>query len=318
MLLECHSQHQDSLAPFNGICGFSAGMDSFPGTLFRFPLRNMPSKLSDKQYTIEKLKALTGALKSDAKFLLLFLQSVDRIEVYEIQQNGSCEQVFCVAIHESDRERIHQQRQDFTSKLKLAHKRQPYKVNQQEILALDFHVQVTAGPQSTPSDSHWLVTNLTGCTIKDVLAAAHNLHNFPWVGVAMELTEHPSHENGRVFCFLPLPTDASSHLSVHLNGTFGISSNRRTLKWSGTEAQNDPAAQWNELLIKHLIPVCYEKLLSLAKQYLTVDQLLACKDEALLVSLNSLPDQDLCLHTLNCVSSLNLESEGFVERLHED
>ena len=108
-LLECHSKHQDSLAPYDGVCGFSAGMDSFPGTLFRFPLRNMPSKLSDKQYTIEKLRELTGALKSDAKFLLLFLQSVDRIEVYEIQENSSHEQLFCVVINESDRERVHQQ-----------------------------------------------------------------------------------------------------------------------------------------------------------------------------------------------------------------
>ena len=269
-LLECHSQHQDSLAPYDGICGFSAGMDSFPGTLFRFPLRNVPSKLSDNCYTIENLRVLTSALKSDAKFLLLFLQSVDRIEVHEIQQNGSHEQVFCVGIHESDRERVHQQRRDFITKLKLAHKRQPYKISQQELLELDFHVQVTTGPQSTSSISHWLVTNLIDCTMEDVHAAACELHKIPWVGVAMELTEHPCHENGRIFCFLPLPTDASSHLPVHLNGTFGLNSNRRTLKWSGSEAQNDLAAHWNELLLKHLIPVCYEKLLSLAKQHLKV------------------------------------------------
>ena len=271
-LSECYSKHQHSLAPFNNICGFSAGMDSFPGTLFRFPLRNESSKLSDKQYTIKKLRALTSALKSDAKFLILFLQSVDRIEVYEIQLNGSHEQVFCVAIHDSDRERVHQQRQDFITKLKLAHKRQPYKISQHEFLELDFHVQITTGPQSTPSDSHWLVTNLIGCTIEDILATASELHIFPWVGVAMELTEHPCQENGRVFCFLPLPSDASSHLPVHLNGTFGISSNRRTLKWPGAETQNDPAAQWNELLVRHLIPVCYEKLVCLAKEHLLFDQ----------------------------------------------
>ena len=89
----------------------------------------------------------------------------------------------------------------------------------------------------------------------------------------MWLWNSQSHENGRVFCFLPLPSDASSHLPVHLNGTFGLSNNRRTLKWPGTEAQNDPAAQWNKLLVRHLIPVCYEKLLSLAKHLkLSVDQ----------------------------------------------
>ena len=245
-------------------------MDSFPGTLFRFPLRNESSKLSANCYTIENLKTLTSALKSDAKILLLFLQSVDRIEVFEIQENGSHEQVFCVAIQDSDRERIHQQRQDFITKLKHAHEKQPYRISEQEILELDFHVQVTTGLESAPSDSHWLVANLIGSTIECVHAAADKLWNIPWVGVAMELTEHPRHENGRVFCFLPLPTDASSHLPVHLNGTFGLSSNRRTLKWPGTDAQNDLEAQWNELLLRHLVPVCYEKLLSLAKQHLEV------------------------------------------------
>ena len=114
----------------------------------------MPSKLSNKHYTIEILRVLTSALKSDAKFLLLFLQSVERIEVYEIQQNGSPEQMFCVAIHESDKACVHHQRQEFISKLKHTHKRQPYKISQQEILGLNFNVQIMTGPQSVPSDSH--------------------------------------------------------------------------------------------------------------------------------------------------------------------
>ena len=271
-LLECHSMYQDSLAPYYGICGFSAGMSNFPGTLFRFPLRNKPSKLSDSQYSIKKLRTLTDALKSDAKLLLLFLRSVDTIEVHEIRRNGSHEQVFCVTIHKSDREMVSQQRQKLTSQLKIAHERQPFMISQQIVQRMDFHVRVTNGPQSAPSDSHWLVTNLIGCTIQDVLAAACELCIFPWVGVAMELTEHPCHENGRIFCFLPLSSDASSHFPVHLNGTFGISSNRRALKWSGSEAQNDSAAQWNELLVKHLIPLCYKELLGQAKRYITVDQ----------------------------------------------
>ena len=127
-LLECHSKYQDSLAPYDSICGFSAGMSTFSGTLFRFPLRKEPSKLSDSKYSIEKLRELTDALKSDAKFLLLFLRSVERIEVHEIQQNGSQEQVFCVTIQESDRVRVHQLRQQLTSQLKFAHERQPYMI----------------------------------------------------------------------------------------------------------------------------------------------------------------------------------------------
>ena len=164
---------------------------------------------------------------------------------------------------------------------------------------LDFHIQVTNGPQCAPSGSHWLVTNLIGCTIPDVLAAACKLHIFPWVGVAMELTEHPCHENGRTFCFLPLSSDASSHLPVHINGTFGVSSNRRALKWPGSEAQNDPAAQWNELLVRHLIPVCYEKLLDQAKQFTTVGQFYQTWPDV--TTIKHTPWKELLLPLLQCL-----------------
>ena len=43
----------DSLAPFQGVAGFSAQARIYPGTLFRFPLRNSASVLSENLYTIQ-------------------------------------------------------------------------------------------------------------------------------------------------------------------------------------------------------------------------------------------------------------------------
>jgi len=73
---------------------------------------------------------------------------------------------------------------------------------------------------------------------------------------------------GRIFCFLPMPIEASSSLPVHINGTFGLSDDRRTLKWPTIERQNDPAAEWNEMLVSTLLPSCYAQLLLKAKSCL--------------------------------------------------
>ena len=74
---EIHAQNKlDSLMPFEGIAGFSIRAGGYPGTLFRFPLRNTASGLSDNLYTVQKLQNLLVAIRKEAKFLLLFLRSV--------------------------------------------------------------------------------------------------------------------------------------------------------------------------------------------------------------------------------------------------
>ena len=90
----------------------------------------------------------------------------------------------------------------------------------------------------------------------------------PWVGIALEITSN--HTGGRVFCVLPMPNEVSCHLPVHVDATFSLNDERRELKWSGFERKNDDSAEWNTLIIKHLLPPCYASLLlNHAKQLLT-------------------------------------------------
>ena len=89
-------------------------------------------------------------------------------------------------------------------------------------------------------------------------AAAVKQKVFPWVGTAVEID---SPGNGRIFCFLPMPIESASNLPVHVNGTFGLNDDRRSLKWPGVERRNDLMADWNKMLVTEVIPACYVSLL---------------------------------------------------------
>ena len=272
----CSQGKLDCLAPFEGVAGFSAQAGTYHGTLFRFPLRKAPSDLSENCYTVQKLHDLLVALRDEAKFLLLFLRSVQEIEVYEISENGQQNVSFQVAIREKDN--ICHKREDFMNKLKTASLQAgslPYCIARHIDLVTDFHVRVTDQFQHTTTVSHWLVANQVGSQTQTVLDTAAKQHVFPWVGAALELSDDscsPVSPGGRIFCFLPTLTEDSCPLPVHVNGTFGLNDDRRTLKWPTVERQNDPAADWNKLLVSELLPPCYTKLLMEAKRHLQPQQ----------------------------------------------
>lgn len=94
-------ENQDLFTPF--VFADQCSLDTqqnYPGTLIRFPLRNAPSELLDKLYTTTKLKSILKALKDDASILLLFLQHIEKIEVFTINATGFIAKIFSV---ESDK-----------------------------------------------------------------------------------------------------------------------------------------------------------------------------------------------------------------------
>ena len=261
----------DTVAPFKNICGFSAHMHTYRGTMFRFPLRNKPSELSKKLYTVDRLRHLLDALKQEAKFLLLFLRSVDTIEVFEIGATGE-RKVFEVAIVE--KEAVSKQRKEFKAKLKSAHNKYSFSISEFIPLVLKFHVRVIEHMR-TAAESHWLVVSRVGCSsvIENVLEAAEEQCVFPWVGVALEVKDGTPSPGGRIFCFLPMPEEATCHLPVHVNGTFGLDKDRRALKWPSIERKDDLQAKWNVLLVEHLLPPCYAILIAHAMKLLKPEKL---------------------------------------------
>ena len=114
--------------------------------------------------------------------------------------------------------------------------------------------------------SRWVVANQVGSANAAVRAASVKQKVFPWVGTAVELD---SPGDGRIFCFLPMPIETASNLPVHVNGTFGLNDDRRSLKWPGPERRNDIMANWNAMLVKDVLSSCYVKLLLEARAQFT-------------------------------------------------
>ena len=262
----------DTFAPFNGLHGYHHGTDDFKGTFFRFPLRSISreKRVSSHEYTIDKLREILTALREEARVILLFLRSVRVVEVHEISKEGDCTDLLRVSsILEGSQLQL---RSWFYHNLKATFNKVSYKIVGPIECTIKFKVQVEdfIDPQNN-SESEWLVASRVGSQNGRVHCVAETLKALPWVGVALETTES-SAIGGRVFCVLPMPSEVSCHLPVHVNATFSLNDERRELKWSGIERKNDPSADWNNLIIQHLLPPCYAGLLlNHAKDYLTGD-----------------------------------------------
>ena len=265
-----NTKYSDSLSPFDSISGFeSIGMTSYSKTIFRFPLRTTPSELSEVLYDVPKVQKLIDALHEEAKLLLVFLRSVDTIEVYNITSDGSHQLCFKTEIADQDKSSVGSERKRFIKKLKSEYASNSYNISEYFGFSADFKIKVsgTGLSEKQCGESHWLVCNQVGSSNKAVLESAAKQKVFPWVGTALELTN--ASEKGRIFCFLPMPIEAASNLPVHVNATFGLTNNRRSLKWPGADRKNDPTADWNKAIIKNILPKCYVTLLCKAKQFLS-------------------------------------------------
>ena len=267
MLGKLTDKYDDALAPFYNVAGFTRGMLYYPKTLFRFPLRTSSSELSEVVYTFHRIEELIEALRGEAKLLLPFLRSVNTIEVHRISPDGIHSLTLKVEVTNSCRPSLHSKRKRFLEQLKSAHSRQSYGISSIIDFNADFHIDITDHTVSSRSvSSHFLVVSTVGSTNASICQAAKKQKVFPWVGTALQLNSKLSND-GRIFCFLPMPVEAASNLPVHVNGTFGLNDDRRSMKWPGLERKNDPTANWNHLLVSELLPSCYVKLLLTAKDH---------------------------------------------------
>ena len=267
------SQSSDFVAPLNGLASFDSNTVRHSGyshTIFRLPLRTQVSGLSSSVYNTQKLLELLEALKEEAKYLLLFLKSVCKIEVAHISPFGQHSSFFCVEIAPASLASVLAKRDCFMQQLRQAHAKQPYHITDVISFTASFAVVVTDSRKNQVYTTNCLVANHVGSADPYVQAAAAKQLTFPWVGVALELGGNSA--GGRIFCFLPMPIETSSGLPIHVNGTFGLNDERRTLKWPGIERRNDPTANWNKILVRQLLPPCYAMLLIEARNHLSPSQ----------------------------------------------
>ncbi|KAK1169336.1 hypothetical protein AOXY_G8102 [Acipenser oxyrinchus oxyrinchus] len=268
------SEHADQFAPYVGIFGSSEKTikdGSFPGTLFRFPLRVKPSQLSSNIYNKEKVLELFESFKADADTVLLFLKSVQKVSLHMRESDGTERMLFRVTAIENEELKL--ERPNSLKTLGLAIDCYNNGVPSSSVECATYQVNIVTEDETAKETqkTSWLVCNSVGgrgmCSELDFLA--DDLKFIPTIGIAMPLLAMDEDEgaapgfSGRAFCFLPLPPgeESMTGLPVHVSGFFGLTDNRRSIKWREVDQWRDPAALWNELLIANVVPRTYSTLL---------------------------------------------------------
>ncbi|XP_078573948.1 LOW QUALITY PROTEIN: sacsin-like [Branchiostoma floridae x Branchiostoma japonicum] len=263
---------QDQFSPFKNL--FEGAEDPFQtgffnGTIFRFPLRQTASKLSKTLYKEEKVIDLFESSKTDGDIVLLFMHHVRSIRLMTQDTTGHGTTDYGVSMI-SQSEQGGEAR--FTTEVKEALK---VPVDSRETVVSTCRMSMTIDGEPTRD---WLVTSyVKGRGIsEEARELSAELSLLPWVGVAMPLSAGDGRFEGRTFCCLPLPAGhESTGLPVHVHGFFGVSDNRRSLKWTGTDQKRDSAARWNEVLVREILPSAYNRLITDATQRCTKDILYA-------------------------------------------
>uniref|UniRef100_A0A8C4S8P2 Sacsin molecular chaperone n=1 Tax=Erpetoichthys calabaricus TaxID=27687 RepID=A0A8C4S8P2_ERPCA len=244
---------------------------NFPGTLFRFPLRIKPSQLSSNIYNKEKVLELFESFKVDADTVLLFLKNVQVVSLHVRESDGTERMLFRVTAGENQELKL--ERPDSLKTLGLAIDQYNNGVQCNKITCAIYQVNIVTEDETAKETqkASWLVCNSIGgrgiCNELDCLA--DDLKFIPVIGLAMPLTFMDEEKgavcgfSGRAFCFLPLPPgeESMTGLPVHVSGFFGLTDNRRSIKWREVDQWRDPAALWNELLIINVVPRAYSTLL---------------------------------------------------------
>lgn len=250
-------EHQDALTtmhdqfqPFRDIFSLVSRQEwakvikedrQFDGTIFRFPLRSKASDISNNLYDSNRVVDLFESFIADADLSLLFLKNVTSVSLIHVSVDGTVNTRLEVksSIHtdvvlESEDESV----VEASTKFKLI------------TLTSEDH-----------KETKWLVTT---CTMKEgkvekLDSLAENLKFFPQVDLAFPCGEKRDCQESRLSCFLPLPNNESNKtgLPVYVNACFGLTDNRRHIKWQEEDQKHDEHAIWNELLMKEVLPQAY-------------------------------------------------------------
>ena len=260
------------IAPFDDIRSFFKCSDNTccNGTIFRFPLRQNPSELSNTLYDSEKVKALFDSFTYDAHLILLFLKNITSIGLYiKPKEQHNIVPIFTVKISKDSLNDGCRTRLSFVKKIKAG-------CIAEEALSCTYKLSVETtsyhdGKIDKTENYQFLISEyFAGGDVSLQLRELTREQSFgyPLVGVAKELDVNKNSSFGQVFCFLPLPVEEKSvtDLPVHVNGCFAVSQNRRHLKWptGGQEIKaerSDNSLIWNKCLLEELLPKAYFNLI---------------------------------------------------------
>jgi len=235
----------------------------YKGTLFWFPLRQIPSTLCSTVYTNKKAKSLFKSFLQESSYNLLFLSNLEEIKIYNARDDLP---KFTIEMYGIKKE-FNITRRKFRDDLAKLEKKLPTNT---------IKVQFEAVIRTNETEKHYAVVScLTGTEAMSEgmrrLLKDKELSYSPYTSVAYCTKSDSTEKPGHVFCFLPLPIPHKSltGLPVHVNGFFDLEDNRRHLKLADANNENeqsDKALMWNKGLIQEYLPDSYYALVQFLKE----------------------------------------------------
>ena len=280
------SQFPDQFKPYIMLgCDLKS---EYAGTLFRFPLRKQDSaqhsEIKKVPYTAEDVDGLVDSFRRLGPDALLFLKHIRQIKIFEMDESGETSLLYHVAARTDPIDHASRfltiptfvegspdapvSKQQFLSTLQ--------KLSADKLPSCDMVLEISKMDPRAGSTSveRWAISSsIGGGRARDMAVhpSISHMRLVPWVGLAVLLTREGAPttlQNGRSFCFLPLPSETG--LPVHVNGYFELSSNRRDI-WRGDDMAGEGKirAEWNRALLEDVVAPTYARMiLRLAKSQL--------------------------------------------------
>ncbi|XP_069463111.1 sacsin-like [Ambystoma mexicanum] len=268
----------DQFQPYQKVFGCDL-MDSvnYNGTLIRLPFRTEEdakiSKICNESFNEIQIKLFISNFTESSQNLIIFLRGVQKVTLGILSPDSSLPDQHKLHL-EVSREQIQKINIADDFLLQSKQKTVTAALDENKVTCANGTtiIKVTLLQRSSPTyEKHFLLHSSFGIgeSFQTYQANKKKTTRFdlPVAGVALPLLKNkdtgkwrPDLEDfeGRVFCFLPLPI--SSGLPFHLNGSFSIMSNRKSL-WDTTEK-----GEWNRKLLCDAVLVTWARALAQLQQ----------------------------------------------------
>ena len=284
--------------PYNGLfdCNMMYNAEEsfyYKGTLFRFPFRTLvqagKSKICQKVYDQDKVKAMVDSLTESASLLLVYTENVTEVELFELNNNQKPEEMKRVLSVKKSADDL----QGSTPFIKTCAEWWSKKIRDEatssecpsrsKVITINIAKStstLSGDMKQSQLQELWLTSSCMGKESSSVMALKHEGREKGLMPLAetaaklnsdeQSLTKIPQAVPGEAFCFLPL--SISTGLPVHVNGFFAVTSNRRQIWEPGTTEHDKPfEGDWNESLLSDAIACSYIQLLLKMKYMLPQD-----------------------------------------------
>ena len=225
-------------------------------TLFRLPFRLQRNKLSNQTYNRDSIKRLQSTVIDEMSNLILFLQNILCIQVYERRQyDTSMKLLLRVTKDNCNTTHFLQNNKTYfrSYKSQLTTGKRPSRETSADILT------VYTEHQDKKASESYLIAYASGVgDCYDVMRrfATDKITFLPLCGVAFPLRflqKIPEHLSCKIYTFLPLPI--RSPLCLSINCYFSLSDTRKHLNDASVgEGMKDILTDWNLALINDALP----------------------------------------------------------------